>query len=637
MKKPMRFNIPIRVITFFLLLLIFNSCNEDAIEKQRADSGVSINTNGSYLNNRVRIPAFDEIMSVNDIKISTPNGRFSSSTPSQSNYALVLRAEVEPPVSSGNILRASHVYIDGDKAFVSYNTEGPVYRGGFEVFDISNIKEPSLIYQYIVEGSEYSAVYYEEGRIFLAGATENTEVHELNSNAILEVISYPEVEGQSNRLIDVSSFTATDVKVHGDFIYVTSGSHGGLSIYDKNSYEKVLSTGLDDARSIAFNDNFYVLMQGTPARVKIYNIADNSFVNGYTVGGADIPESKSIVSITNDKIFVPTGREGLKVIDFRTGEILHHMGLPSMEDVDSELLVTNGVSVNAEKIFSANGAAGMYLSEQQAEQMSLVGNVEFSASTNYVQSKGNVMFVATGVGGLKIIEIVEYNPGEGDYIPIGEWDDNGTPEYLCEKATPVSQKLQDMISNTFADKKDILSLKPQYFGSEVITDLTFNEDTDLKITFYSETAGWTNTFGYYLYDPLNPPNNVNEIDNMTVVYPNSSAQGSKGELVKGDKVCLENLKKGSALGFFLVAKGWNNGAISSGIGTNYSTQVLNTIWPSHHRQANLLLNTGNENIILLSFEDNRLPGADMDFDDVVFLLEPTNPESIDYDQLIPLQ
>jgi hypothetical protein len=124
---------------------------------------------------------------------------------------------------------------------------------------------------------------------------------------------------------------------------------------------------------------------------------------------------------------------------------------------------------------------------------------------------------------------------------------------------------------------------------------------------------------------------------MTVIFPNTSKEGSGGYLLRGDKVCLEDLKEGYKIGFFLIAQGWNDGKITKGIYTNFSTQALNTEWPSDHRQASLLLNSGSENVIILSFEDTRIPGGDKDFDDVVFLLEPTNPESIDYDQLIPLQ
>ncbi|MFP4342055.1 MAG: DUF4114 domain-containing protein [Cyclobacteriaceae bacterium] len=619
-----------------ILIIVFNACQDDSLEKKAQDARISINTDGNSLNRRMRVPQVDELISINEVDIPLTNGRTEGLTVDPSNYTLVLRAEVEPPVLDQQMLRASHVFIENDLAFVSYNTEGPAYKGGFEVFDISDIKSPKLIYQTIVEGTDYSSIYYENGKVYLAGATANAEALNLTSSAMLEIFSYPAQEGQASQIIDIPSFTATDVKIQDNFIYVTSGSHGGLSIFDKTTLEEVAFTGLDDARSIAFNDTHYAVMQGTPARIKVYQISDNSYVNGYKVGGANIPESKSILSISEGKLYVPCGREGLKVIDLQTGALISHMELPLMEGIDENLIVTNGVSVNQNRVFSANGAAGIFLSEKYEDQLHVLGSVDFQASSNYVESKDNVMFVATGTGGLTIIEIVAYDPGDGIYIPGDEWDDNGVPQNMCDRSTPVSQELKDLLAANFVPRKNIIQRKPQYFGAEVVTDLFLEEDTDLQITFYSESAGWTNSFGYYIYDPAMPPQSMEDLKNMTILFPNVSVQGSKG-LMMGDKICLRDLKKGTAVGFFLIARGWMNNKVTSGIHSNFTTQALNTDWPANHRQPSVLLDANADNVIILSFEDVRLPGGDKDFDDAVFLLEPSNPASINYSQLVDIQ
>ncbi|WPP49612.1 DUF4114 domain-containing protein [Catalinimonas niigatensis] len=625
-------------LLLILTLLVFNSCNEDPFEIPQAQQRISINSDKSDLNRRVRIPEYEEMLSLYDAPVDAfqNNARLNNIEPASSDYVLIMRAEVNPPDVQGNALRASHVFIEGDKAFVSYNTEGPEYMGGVEVFDISNIKAPSLIFQMIVEDTDYSSIFYEDGKIYLAGATKNVDDFGLNSNAVLEIVHYPSEEGSENQMIDISSYTATDVKVHGNYIYVTSGSHGGITVLDKETLEEVSSTGMDDARSIAFNDEYYAVMQGTPARVKVYRTSDHSYVNGFTVGGANTPESKSILNITNDKIFVPAGKEGLKILNFSNGELLSVMGLPIMEGIDQEMIVTNGVSVNEEKIFSANGAAGMYLSTQHTNSTALLGSVSFQASANYVESRGPVMFVATGAGGLKIIEIVVYNPGEGDYIPGDEWDEEGTPKNLCERATEVDENLENLMINNFIETANLIDRKPAYFADGVVTDLFIEEDTDLKITFYSEATLYQNTLGYYIYDPQNPPNSREEIKNMTILYPNASAKGSGGNLSKGDKVCLNDLKAGSAIGFFLVTKGWNGTEVTAGQYTHFTTKRLNKDRPKRYQQASLLLRAEEHKIGILSFEDIRLPGGDKDYDDVIFLLEPTNANSVDFSKLTPI-
>lgn len=635
----MKYNFSVRPILSLLLgagmLLIFNSCNDDAVEKPYSNSRISTNSDIASLNNRVRIPQYDEALSVNDVEFSVPNARQENQVTNHSTYELLLRAEVAPPEINGQKLRASHVFIEGELAFVSYNTEGPAYRGGIEVFNISNIKAPSLIYQMVVEGTDYSSIYYEDGKIYLAGATESTETLGLGSPAMLEIIDYPVTAGSESTVVDISSFTATDVKVHGQNIYVSSGSHGGLAIYDKTSLEKVLATGMDDARSIAFNDEYYAVMQGTPARVKIYRIDDNSYVNSYNVGGAEIPESKSILSMSNEKLFVPTGKDGLKIIALNSGELLEHMGLPQIDEVEEELIVTNGVSVNGEHVFCANGAAGLFLSEQLPEQTSLLGSVNFQASTNYVESREQVMFVATGVGGLKIIEIVEHSPEEEDYEEIGDWDEDGTPQYLCEDNAAIASILRDRMSLIFRSKENLMERKPEFFSDDPVTDVFLTKDTDLEVTFYSETAGYKNILGYYVYEADNPPATVEDLMDMTLIFPNTSAKGSGGWLRRGNKVCLTNLKAGSVVGFFMIVDGWN-GQVTSGITTNFTTKNLNTELPVEYRQTSLLLGVEDEDAMVLTFEDRKLPGGDKDFDDAVFILQTSTLNSVDYSRLRPL-
>ena len=618
-----------------MLFLIANSCTDDVFEKPSSSSRVNTSSDLSSLNSRVRIPQYNEALSINDVEISTPNARQQKPVSIHSTVELLLRAEVAPPEIQGKKLQASHVFIEGELAFVSYNTKGSVYRGGMEVFDISDIKAPRLIYQMVVEGTDYSSIYYEDGKIYLAGATVSTESLGLSSSALLEIIDYPVKADSESKVIDISSFTATNVKIKGEFIYVSSGSHGGLTLYDKNTLEKVLATGMDDARSIAFNDELYAVMQGTPARVKIYRTSDNSYVNGFNVGGAEIPESKSILSMSSDRLYVPAGKDGLKILSLSDGALLSHMSLPELDDVEDNLIVTNGVSVNGKHVFCANGAAGLFLSEQQSEQTSLIGSVNFQASANYVASRDQVMFLATGTGGLKIIEIVAHSPEKEDYDEIGDWDEDGTPAYLCEDNAAIASILRNRLNAVFVSKDNILERKPGFFAGNPITDVYLTKDTDLEVTFYSETAGYKNILGYYVYDADNPPASADELTNMTLIFPNTSAKGSGGWLQRGNKVCLTNLKVGNVVGFFLIVDGWKD-EITNGIRTSYTTKQLNTDLPQQYRQTSVLLGVEDEDAMVLGFEDIKLPGGDKDFDDALFILETSTPNSVDYSSLTPL-
>lgn len=629
-----------RITCMLVVIAALYGCHQDNFEPIGKQFRLVVNYNTGDLSNRVRVPQYEEMLSLYDIPMEATNGRLQKSNRFQnasSNYALVLRAEVDPPVYEKQTLRASHVSIEGTRAFVAYNTEGNDYLGGVDIFDITNIKKPVLKAQVIINGADFSAVAFHDDKIYLAGATGSAEEDGLESPAVVEIITWENNQvSDSSKMLDVMGFVATDVKIQGDKLYVTSGTNGGLSIYDLQTLELLDTKKLDDARSIAFSSDQFTVMQGMPARVNIYQTADGSLVQSYTAGGANVPESKSIVAMQNGLVFVPAGKEGLKVLDAATGENVMDMPLPDMPEEDPAHLVTNAVSVAGDKVFIANGAAGMYVARQQDKEIDMLGSVSFKASANYVESQGNVIFVATGTGGLKILEIVTYNPANGDYIPIGEWDGQGKPKYLCEEAGYIDQNLIRRFFTEFVSTKNVTTRHPDWFASGVVTDLILKENTDMTITFLHEGAGYKNTLGYYTYDSDHMPENAEALQTLTVLYPNVSYKGSGGNMQRGDKICLDDVKAGATLGFFLVANGWNGSKMTKGFYTHHTTPSFNFTHPEGLKQNSLLLYDEASDTIILTFEDIRRPGGDKDFEDAVFLIHLNNPKAIDKSRLIRL-
>lgn len=628
------------IFTALLLLFVLNACQEDSFSPgSKKDGRLITNYSRSDLNTRVRIPEYEEILPFYDVHTEATNARINTSQVApEDNYVLVLRAEVNPPPYLEQMLKASHVHIDGNRAFVAYNTEGENYLGGIEIYDISNMQKPVLIAQIVVNDADYSALTYHDNKIYLAGATQSTEDKDLSSPAIVEIISLENDQVvEETALLDIMGFAATDVKIEGDKLYVTSGTNGGLSIYDLYSLELLETKMLDDARSIAFDQDQFVVMQGTPARIKVYNTPDGSLLESFTVGGANIPESKSIVDMKDNMIFIPAGSEGLKVIDAKTGQNKLHIPLPEMENVKPEFMVTNGASVNEDRTFIANGAAGLYVARQQNETIRILGSVEFNASTNYVKSKDNVIFVATGTGGLKILEIMEYNPENGDYITIGDWDKQGVPSYLCERESPVSQNLSDNFFSEFISRDNIIPRHPEWFATDAITDLHIQEDTDITIAFFHEAAGMLNTFGYYAYPGVTPPMTADEIQNFTVLFPNTSYVSKGGGLIRGDKICLNNIEAGTTLGFFLVANGFKGKVLTKGHHIHHTTTSFNRNRPKGMKQHSLLLYDEGSDTIILTFENLGRPGGDKDFEDAVFLISLSNPDAVDTSNLTRLK
>ena len=74
--------------------------------------------------------------------------------------------------------------------------------------------------------------------------------------------------------------------------------------------------------------------------------------------------------------------------------------------VDQLDIMSNSVSVNQDRVFVANGGAGLYMYEPETTNLALKGSLSLTGSSNYVVSKGEYIFVAGGTDGLKIIKTV---------------------------------------------------------------------------------------------------------------------------------------------------------------------------------------------------------------------------------------
>jgi hypothetical protein len=104
----------IRVIPVLAFLLIFNSC--DLFNNNLNDGRIIINNDVSDLSSRLEIK--DEQIPLNGFDGFTLG---KTSAEDSTSFVLVLRAEVPAPVYDGKTLRASHVAIEDDYAFVAYN------------------------------------------------------------------------------------------------------------------------------------------------------------------------------------------------------------------------------------------------------------------------------------------------------------------------------------------------------------------------------------------------------------------------------------------------------------------------------------------------------------------------------------
>jgi Domain of unknown function (DUF4114)/Secretion system C-terminal sorting domain len=202
---------------------------------------------------------------------------------------------------------------------------------------------------------------------------------------------------------------------------------------------------------------------------------------------------------------------------------------------------------------------------------------------------------------------------------LGAYTLDGTPLYFVTSDI-VSQETLTLVSNSLPENYPVPTYNPQYISSGYDTDLNIVALADVWVTFVSEGAGYKNVLGFYTYDLLNPPTTAPTAEQITIIFPNVSAQGSGGSLLTGNKVKIGTFPAGTGIGWVLLSNGWNGSQVTNGLWRLFSNPSFNPETDPNLRNHNVLLNDPDNERIILGFEDiNRdSPSCDNDFNDAVF-------------------
>lgn len=613
-----RYLIPVLAAT----LLFVAACEKDPIDERMRQDEMIINNDLADLSKRVRVIEDGMLMPVYPVDFKgVATGLKSGQLPV--HYEIYLRAEVDPPLSDGKTLQASHIKIVGNYAFVTYNYQGPEYRGGAEVYDVSDIRNPVLISEAIFPKMDISSIDIEplgaglNNFVFMTGASD-PDIGELTleSAAVTERF----IVNSANQFMhlpnprqyyDMKSYAGNDVRYHSNMVYATSGSEGGLTILN-NGMNKLNEIEIPWARSVDTDGSHLVVFSATEDGSRIYVMDMNgNVITVIEAGGEHFEDglylqAKSMVRLHNDLIFAAVGTGGMEVFD-KSGSKLGSLPRPvEYLTADTPLnYVSNGVSVNENLVLVANGGSGVHIAEINEEnQLTTLGKFmfEYGSSANFIEARDNKVFVATGKGGLKILEIVPIEPTEP-----------------CET-------LWDRIVELFPERGNIhLEDHPaheiSFEGLPGTIEIT--EDAPVYITFIHNGAGWHNSFGYYTYPAGSPPASPDDLE-LEIVYPyvNKYINGPNAgqDRVMGDRIRLggneQVFEAGTVIGFYIIAQGWDPA------GNQYSANPKHVVYttpgfnPEGVRKHVLFLEEQCNNIVL-GFED-MLEGSDEDFNDIIF-------------------
>ncbi len=356
--------------------------------------------------------------------------RFKVNAARDATPALPLRlvAEISPPLVEGEAVQATSVAMARSKtAVVSYNMRGAPRLGAIDLVTFSRVTNPQLLTSVVFKDSDINAVTVDKRYVYAAVATNSPD---FATPAVLEKIKLKKsrLVLEDNTRVQLSSYAATSAERAEDVIFATSGDGGHLVAFErsKKSFDKLAEFPLDDARWVSWDEDGgrVVVAQGTPGRISVFDEAvqpDGSLLllNSFAFPGANVPESKSTVEIAGDKAFIAAGPEGVQILCLDDGQVLGNVPIPDPASLglDPSVVVTNSVTVDDDLMFISNGEAGVYVAQASQEfedtgcntpmNITLLGKLQFGnlQSANHVAYKGKYLFVAAGLGGIKVVRM----------------------------------------------------------------------------------------------------------------------------------------------------------------------------------------------------------------------------------------
>lgn len=402
--------------------VLVTSCHDEIVlPGDEANDRLAITNTQSMLDARVAYP--DEPVPVDSDPMV---GQTFAAATAPMAVSLTLVSEISPPTVEGQLVQASSVSIEGsDKAMVSYNMRGAPRLGAIDWITRLTSQRPILSSEAVFNDSDVSAVSTDGAYVYAAEATDAVG---FPFPAVFERLKLKQDKFtlEDNQRIPLTSFAATSVMRVGNTIYATSGDGGGVFGFEKAQLGALGDFPLRDARWVAMDSQGgrIVVVQGTPGQISVF--AEGEFpggsmnlLNTFPFPGADVPESKSTVEIAGGKAFIAAGPEGVQIVCLDDGQIVGSVPRPDPASLglDPSVVVTNAVTVDRDLMFISNGEAGVYVAQgSQAfsntactaqQQITMLGKLRFDdlQSANHVAYKNDYLFVAAGLGGVKVVRV----------------------------------------------------------------------------------------------------------------------------------------------------------------------------------------------------------------------------------------
>lgn len=389
------------------IVLFTASCSDETTVFNDPQDDFQLENSELVLENSVSLD-YSGVLDIADEAVLSGKISRNSKEEQAGDYPLTLVAQINPPsYSGGTNLTASHVNLDGDYAYVSYNTVEDGYAGAVDIIDVSNPTNPKVTSRLYYTNADINAIEYNDGYVYAVGGVDSEKSVRATSNSFVAKI--PASGGKMNIGAGIEygfqeGFNSTDVEVTSNTVIVTSGGDGTVTIYKKSDLSILNEAPFQDLRSVSMNNGQFAVLDAS----KGVSILDNNLnVTKEIPISTDFGvATKRTLDFSNDKVLVSEGAKGAGLYSASTGSLIEYIPIlldsSSGSNADKE---TNAVATNDGVMLMANGGAGLCLSEDQGNSTNLVGIIELDGSINYVESKDDYIFAASGKLGLQIIKL----------------------------------------------------------------------------------------------------------------------------------------------------------------------------------------------------------------------------------------
>lgn len=382
------------------------SCSDETTVFSDPQDEVQLEKSNLILKNSV-IYDYSGVLDIAEEDIISGKSASSGKVDEAGDYPLTLVAQISPPsFSGGENLTATHVHVDGNYAYVSYNTAQEGYVGAIDIINISNPLEPTVTSRLYYSNADVNSVEYNDGYVYAVGGLDSEKSVQATSNSYVAKI--PVSGGTMNTTAIIygfqEGFNSTDIEVTPIHVVVSSGADGTITVYDKRDLSIVREKPFQDLRSVAMDNGQFAVLDAS----KGVSILDSelNIIKEIAVSTDFGAGTKRTLAFNGDEVLVSEGSKGAGLYSVSSSSLIEYIPiLIDPNSTSSEDRETNAVAMNEEVILMANGGAGLCLSEDIGNGSDLVGIIELEGSINYVESKDDYIFAASGKEGLQIIKL----------------------------------------------------------------------------------------------------------------------------------------------------------------------------------------------------------------------------------------